>query len=509
MSAPLRLKTALWRLGWSVRDRLAAAPPGHPIHAAARTLRSVAPVRAIWKRYVFKPDTVAIGVRGYAEAGGVFRDARVPVPELKPVGPELEEALAAVVQRARVYEEPYEPVPNSALIVNCGLSAGGAERQILNTLAGLQKRGVHVAFLGEYIDRAEGLDFHLEAVPAGVEVACPRKVAELGLRMYAAATRPVAEALERLPEWMVFEILDMVEEIRRRKPAAVHLWQDQTSIKHGLAAVIAGVPRVVLSGRNVNPTYFLYDQPYLRPGYRALVEHPSVLLTNNSEAGVDSYAEWSGIEATRFRVIRNGVSFAGVPELDVEERRALRTEMGVGDKEVLVGAAMRLAGEKRPLLWLETAAILAARRPEVRFAIAGDGPLADETRARAESLGMASRLVLLGERADVHRLMQAFDLFLMTSSVEGTPNALLEAQWFGRPVVTTAAGGAPEAVDPDRTGLVVENTEPEAIAAAAERILADPAWLERARLNGRAFVQDRFGVERMIDETMHAYFGPL
>lgn len=76
---------------------------------------------------------------------------------------------------------------------------------------------------------------------------------------------------------------------------------------------------------------------------------------------------------------------------------------------------------------------------------------------------------------------------------------------MGIPVVTTAAFGAVEAVEHDLTGLVVRNETAGGLADAALSILEDPHFAASARTAGPQFIEARFGFERMIDDTLHAY----
>jgi glycosyltransferase involved in cell wall biosynthesis len=101
-----------------------------------------------------------------------------------------------------------------------------------------------------------------------------------------------------------------------------------------------------------------------------------------------------------------------------------------------------------------------------------------------------------------------FDVVLLTSAVEGLPNTLIEAQAAGRPVTTTDVGGASEAIIDGVTGILVRERSPQALAAAVLSILADPAWGLRASTEAPAFVARRFGLDRLIDETLAIYGVP-
>ena len=126
-----------------------------------------------------------------------------------------------------------------------------------------------------------------------------------------------------------------------------------------IAAVLAGVPHVILSGRNLNPSNFFFYAPYMLPAYQALSQHPNVTFINNSEAGAADYADWIGLPHERVGVVRNGIDFSDVARPSTEVVQKFRASLGVSAGGQLVGGLFRLSPEKRPDLWIETARIVA------------------------------------------------------------------------------------------------------------------------------------------------------
>ena len=114
-----------------------------------------------------------------------------------------------------------------------------------------------------------------------------------------------------------------------RRPSVVHAWQDSTSIKAGIAAVIAGVPRIVLASRNATPINFTYYQDYMYPAYRALASLESIVFLNNSEAGAVDYTQWLGMPRERFVVVRNGVDLNHLKRIEETVIRDYRQSLGI------------------------------------------------------------------------------------------------------------------------------------------------------------------------------------
>jgi glycosyltransferase involved in cell wall biosynthesis len=265
------------------------------------------------------------------------------------------------------------------------------------------------------------------------------------------------------------------------------------------------VPRIVLSGRNLNPTHFALYQPYMDPVYAALSSLPNVVMLNNSRAGAKSYADWLRLAPDRVKVIYNGLEMGPV---DDTAAHAVRDRLGVPRTAPLVGGIFRLYPEKRPLLWIEVAAHVLRAQPDAWFVLFGRGILEKDVKQSAARLGIGERLIMAGITEDVLPVMRALDVFLLTSFGEGVPNVVLEAQWAGTPVVATQAGGVAEAIDLGASGWVVDPPEADRLAARVCRLLSDPAARAVARTAGPAFVRSRFGLQRMVHETL-AVFGLL
>jgi len=101
--------------------------------------------------------------------------------------------------------------------------------------------------------------------------------------------------------------------------------------------------------------------------------------------------------------------------------------------------------------------------------------------------------------------LSLLDVFLLTSAFEGTPNVILEASCLGVPVVATDAGGTREAIEQDVTGQVVSAAHPAEIARCVIAVLADTHLTSRVKIEGPAFVEKRFGLRRMVLETLTLY----
>lgn len=207
-----------------------------------------------------------------------------------------------------------------------------------------------------------------------------------------------------------------------------------------------------------------------------------------SQALVDVLLGW-GVPARKLHVIRNGVDLDRFAPMSQQQARA---GLGLEDAPLLlaVGNLIELKGHA---LLIEAVQLLAVSHPRLQLAIAGEGPEREALEALISRHGLAGRVRLLGAvgHADLARWYAAADLFLMPSSREGLPNALLEALACGTPALATAVGGIPEVLAgaPEAGELLPERSAP-AIAQAVQRWLARGVDRAAIRRMAQAFAWD-------------------
>jgi sugar transferase (PEP-CTERM/EpsH1 system associated) len=209
-----------------------------------------------------------------------------------------------------------------------------------------------------------------------------------------------------------------------------------------------------------------------------------------------------GIPASKLAFIPNGVDtdrFA--PGRDCQ----LRTELGIGEDEFVVGAIGRLDPVKNHQGLIRAVQRLQQWGHTVRLVIVGDGPLRREVEGCALASLSASKALVLGYRADVERLYRVFDTFVLNSVAEGMSNTLLEAMASGLPIVCTAAGGNMELVADKQTGLVVAASDDDALARAIEKYLNSPQDRRAHADNARQFALANCSIGRMIDQYTALY----
>jgi glycosyltransferase involved in cell wall biosynthesis len=148
--------------------------------------------------------------------------------------------------------------------------------------------------------------------------------------------------------------------------------------------------------------------------------------------------------------------------------------------------------------------LLRARGVGFECHLIGDGPLRADVRRRIDAAGLHDDVRMHGPlpRADVARHLGAADVFVLASAPtaggkrEGIPVVLMEAMAAELPVVSSRLSGIPELVDDGRSGFLVEPGDVEGLAAALERLAADPHTAAAMGRAGRVKVQAEFDLRR-------------
>jgi len=208
----------------------------------------------------------------------------------------------------------------------------------------------------------------------------------------------------------------------------------------------------------------------------------------------------------RLRLIHHGV------ELD-RFVPAPRPDTGTPVEILSVGRLVEKKGF--PDLLRACARLKEAGSPPFRLRIHGDGPLREELGALRDELGLADEVELLGEcdTDEVLRAYQRADVFALTPCVtadgdrDGVPNVIVEAMACGLPVLTTDAGGIPEAVRHGTTGLVAPPRDVAAISEALELLVTDGSRRRSMGEAGRRLAEERFDVRVAAAELSRVFAG--
>ncbi len=184
---------------------------------------------------------------------------------------------------------------------------------------------------------------------------------------------------------------------------------------------------------------------------------------------------------------------------------AAKARLGIPKTAPVMGCAGRLEPVKRLDRFLVAAARIKATLPEARFVLAGDGSRRTELEELARTQGISDAVLFCGHRDDILDVLQAFDVFVMTSDHEGLPMVLLEAMCLQKPIVCTAVGGIPEVVENGKTGVLAEVNDMEALVSSCVRVLRERDWAASLGRAARNEILVRFDVAFHAERVARLY----
>ena len=388
------------------------------------------------------------------------------------------------------------------------LASGGAERQICYLARGLKRAGHSVRVLIPEQHNQGGLHYYSLLKQNNIPIKFISTFNEdfsLESMINPSGLKDLSR-LEGLPPEFSHDVYSLYSHLMETRPKVLHCSLDYMNVVGAIAGWLAGVPRIVVSARSVNPTHFppLY-RDWFQPWYKLMVRSPRVHFTANSRAGAESYAEWLSISPDSIQVVHNGIESSIVAPPSTSQIEAFRKSIKAIDDAPIVSGVLRFTGEKRPLRFIRIISELKKRIPNVKAVIAGDGPLLAMAVREIENLELKDTIYLLGRREDVATVIGASNALLMTSQVEGLPNVLMEAQLLGVPGVAPRVGGIPEVLQNNVGGIVFD---PEKVSEAVEAlyaILTDKQFAATMGENGKRTILEDFSIEAMVAGFTQSY----
>jgi glycosyltransferase involved in cell wall biosynthesis len=204
----------------------------------------------------------------------------------------------------------------------------------------------------------------------------------------------------------------------------------------------------------------------------------------------------NGFDLSRMTSIPTGIDVGSFVPGD---KMAARKRLGLEPGGIVVGIVATLRSWKGHRYLVDAFSMLAD--VQARLLIVGDGPQRQNLKDQVIALGLGDRVVMPGNQKDVLPWLQSMDVFVLPSYAnEGVPQAIMQAMSCGLPVITTSAGSITEAVQHEKTGIVIETQNVDALHAAIRRLLAVPDERRQLGEAARAFALQRFGADRMLDD---------
>jgi glycosyltransferase involved in cell wall biosynthesis len=351
------------------------------------------------------------------------------------------------------------------LHVEAGKHYYGGARQVAYIIEGLARRGVS----------------NVLACPpgAGIAAAAQAHAAVAAMKMSGDADAGMAWRLAAL--------------IRAERPDIVHLHSRRgADLWGGIAARLAGTP-CVLSRRVDNP----------EPRWQVALKYRLFDHVITISEGIRQVLLSEGLAGTRVSCVRSAVD--ATPYLPPVDGAAFRHEFGLPSGSRVLGVVAQMIPRKGHRYVIEAAAALRSTHPDVRVLFFGQGPLREKLETEVRERGLSGIIHFTGFRADLPRWLGGLDILAHPADMEGLGVSLLQASAAAVPIVTSRAGGLPEAVAEGESGVLIEPGDVAALTDALRRLLDDAPLRRRLGAAGRARILKDFSVDAMVDGNLAVY----
>jgi glycosyltransferase involved in cell wall biosynthesis len=436
-----------------------------------------------------------------AGGGGDLAESRLFLPETDIQSEILacletpEIAFDHLLAELKTRQSGYDP-QNCLLMVGTSLAGGGMERIFANSYRAAQDSGKFDRVKMALLDFSPGpRAFYLPESGANAE-----DIAVLETDV------PQEHPIALLPGALGRRVQAAYDLIREERPRIIHAWNDLPGVASAFAGLLAGCPKIFIHFHHMRAINLSDDRNLVRSYpycYRRLLERSEIQLIFVADACAIDYADWWSVPRSEtFNVLYNG--FLPLPE-ESRDAESIREALGLPPKRPIIGTVFRFDAVKRPELWISAASRIAETRPDVEFLMVGDGSLWDQSREMIDRLGLSGRFHMPGQVRNVPDYLRCMDIFVLTSSSEGLPNSLVEAQFAGVPVVTTNVGGARETFRDGITGRLTEGDAPHDVAATVLRCLDDRPWLKNAAACAADFARNTFSINAYVDRLLGLY----
>ena len=296
-------------------------------------------------------------------------------------------------------------------------------------------------------------------------------------------------------------LLSLIRILRREKPDIIHLWLYHAILAGTLASFF--VPNHALGWNIRNATIKNFGSGSRRLIFNlcARLSGRADFIVTNTKAGERLHID-EGYRDGHWHILYNGFELDRF-QPDTGTRDRMRAELGLSEDASVIGMVGRLTPEKNYPGFISAALKLLETHADVYFVAVGKDVTFNSLGDRIPQ-DKQNRFRLLDMRRDIPDLLNAFDLFTLTSDFEGFPNVVGEAMATGLPVAVTNAGDTAHLVGD--AGIVVPTGDMDAMVAAWARLIAmSPQGRAAMGASARERIIEQFSVEKFTEQYASLY----
>ncbi len=210
-----------------------------------------------------------------------------------------------------------------------------------------------------------------------------------------------------------------------------------------------------------------------------------------------------GVKSEKIIPVHSGVE--PFPIIEYEKYKPLMEQFKIPENVVKIVNVAALEHHKGQHYLLNAFAEVLKKEKNIVLIIVGDGKLRDKLKMLAKELRIDKNVIFTGFRNDVPMFVNMADIFVMASLDEGLCTSILDALTLNKVVVATNAGGIPEIIKDEKTGILVEKGNVNALAQGLIKAVKNLEFYKDKFKNGKQFIMDNFSVEKMVEGNIKVY----
>jgi glycosyltransferase involved in cell wall biosynthesis len=288
----------------------------------------------------------------------------------------------------------------------------------------------------------------------------------------------------------------MFQALRRERVDVLHAHSFGQNAWASLIGRLTSVPAVIAHEHN-----WAFTGRALRP----VIDRELIARCASAMIVVSQEARRRMIEVERIAPERLVLLPNGIRALPPGDGGTVRTELGIGRDDPVIGTVCILRAEKAIDVLVRAAALLVKDLPRLRVLIVGEGDERAVVEALVKQLGLEEHVLLTGARSDVPDVLAALDVAVLSSDYEGIPLSILEFMDAGKPIVATHVGGIPEVIEDGVHGVLVPPRNEAALAGAVGDLLRHPDVAGEMGARARERCRDEFSLDRTVDRLQGLY----
>ena len=293
-------------------------------------------------------------------------------------------------------------------------------------------------------------------------------------------------------------LTDILKIIREDKPHILHL-HGYGATNFGIVAGFITKTKCIVHEHFVDPAMPKYQIPF------------DFFLAKKADYGI-AVSNSVKVFMVNQRYMRNckiDVVFNGAPLKEFaissdEEIAQEKEKWNIPKNSFVVGTVGRIDEQKGNVYLIDAAKKIIQENPHVIFMLVGDGPLEQKLKKQCQDNGIEDNIIFTGYQSEVAKIQSIFDVQIFPSLWEGTPLTLFEAMATKRAIVSTNVDGLGEVLENEKTALVVEARNSDALASSVNRLIDDKEL--QVRLSENAWAESKkYDIQATVDSFQNIY----